>query len=375
VAAMEFMEDYKFTGAFRINYGLQDNEVYLRFDNLRKRLDWGLAYYRSSTSVGLGQYSASELIHIYQANVNYPLNEVQSFRLFSGIRRTVINIKSDDLIPSSLTEKRRDENYALGRLEFVHDNTINPVTNIWRGFRAKAWMEAYNRLGGNYTGGGRDSSGDFTFNFGFDARHYLKIYRNFIWAVRAAADFSWGNNKFIYYLGGTDGWLMLGQNDVVRKGVAKQRYFNTSNRPANDQSYVYESLAVNMRGFLQNSANGNNAMVINSELRLPVFTTLFNRPINNAFLRNFQLVQFFDFGTAWNGKYTKIGRPEITYNEPGSPLTVAVKAPGIGPFLGSYGFGARSTLLGYFLRLDAGWPMSGFFNEKPKLQLSIGLDF
>ncbi len=375
VGAMEFMEDYKFTGAFRINYGLQDNEVFMRFDNLRKRLDWGLSYYRSSSTVRLGQYAAKQLLNVYQANINYPLNEVQSFRLAGGLRRDLYNIKSDDLFPTSLTEKSREENFATGRLEFVHDNTINPAANIWHGLRFKTWIEAYNRLGGNYSGGGRDSAGDFTFNFGFDARHYYKIYRNFIWAVRVAADVSWGNNKFIYYLGGTDGWLMLGPNDVVRNGVAKQRYFNTNNRPAPDQSYVYESLAVNMRGFLQNSANGNNAMVINSELRLPVFATLFNKPINNAFLRNFQLVQFFDLGTAWNGKYNKIGRPEIIYSDPGSPLSVVIKAPGIGPFLGSYGFGARSTLLGYFVRFDAGWPMSGFFNEKPKLHISLGFDF
>ncbi len=56
-----------------------------------------------------------------------------------------------------------------------------------------------------------------------------------------------------------------------------------------------------MRGFPQNVANGNNAVVINSEFRLPVFSTLFNKPINNAFLRNFQLLQFIDLGSAWNG--------------------------------------------------------------------------
>jgi hypothetical protein len=38
----------------------------------------------------------------------------------------------------------------------------------------------------------------------------------------------------------------------------------------------------------------NNAAVINSEIRVPVFSSFFNRPVNNAFLRNFQLVQFFD---------------------------------------------------------------------------------
>lgn len=380
VGAMEFMEDYKFTGMFRMNYGLRDNEVYMRFDNLRRRIDWGLAYYRSTSSLGLETSAGSindaaqAITSIYQANLAYPFNEVQSLRFTGGLRRDVYHIKSDDQVPGSLQQQPFDENFALGRAEFVHDNSINPATNIWVGFRAKAWMEMFHRLGGNYA----VRPGDNTFNFGFDVRHYLRIYRNFIWAVRGAADVSWGDNKFIYYLGGTDGWLMLGNNDVVRNGVPKQRYFNTANRPAPDQSYVYESLAVNLRGFTQNAANGNNAVVINSELRLPVFATLFNRPVNNAFLRNFQLVQFIDLGTAWNGRYNKIGRPEISYtdpNDPNSPVTVTIKAPGIGPFLGSYGFGARSTLLGYFLRFDAGWQMNGFFRGSPKMHISVGFDF
>ncbi|NCU04829.1 MAG: hypothetical protein GXC73_12665, partial [Chitinophagaceae bacterium] len=344
-----------------------------------RRIDWGLTYYRASVignaiQTARGVFPVQILNSIYQGNIAYPLNEVQRIQVTAGIRRDVYIVKSNDQIAGSLAEPNLDENFALGRVEFVHDNTINPVTNIWNGFRAKGWVEMFNRLGGNYS----ERPGDLTFNFGFDARHYLRIYRNFIWAVRGAADVSWGDNKFIYYLGGTDGWIMLGQNQVVRNGVVKERYFNTANRPAADQSYVYESLAVNLRGFTQNAANGNNALVINSELRLPVFTTFFNKPINNAFLRNFQLVQFIDLGTAWNGRYNKIGRPEVSYtdaNDPNSPVTVTIKAPGVGPFLGSYGFGARSTLLGYFLRFDAGWQMNGIFQGKPVMHLSVGLDF
>jgi len=56
-------------------------------------------------------------------------------------------------------------------------------------------------------------------------------------------------------------------------------------------------------------------------------------------------------------------------------LTVLVKAGGIGPFAGGYGFGVRSTLLGYFLRFDAGWEMNTFFQQKPVLNVSMGVDF
>jgi hypothetical protein len=251
------------------------------------------------------------------------------------------------------------QNYGLLHMEYVYDNTILKATDIWNGLRYKFYMDwNYQMNGGAGTGAGR-----YGFNFGFDARHYLPIYRNFIWALRAAGDFSWGSQKIVYYLGGTDGWLFPKAYQLPP--------------PAADASYAFQSLAVNLRGFNQNIANGNNNIVINSELRLPVFTTLFNKPINNAFLRNFQIVQFFDLGTAWNGKYNGLKRPEVTYMYPANAqsLYVLVKAGGIGPFAGGYGFGCRSTLLGYFLRFDAGWQMNTFFQDKPVLNVSMGVDF
>ena len=130
-----------------------------------------------------------------------------------------------------------------------------------------------------------------------------------------------------------------------------------------------------MRGFPQNVANGNNAFVINAEFRFPVFSTLINRPINNAFLRNFQLIQFTDLGTAWTGPINKIARPQRQIPNGDGTVIARFKSGGLGPFVGGYGFGVRSTLLGYFLRLDAGWEMNGIFKGEPFLHFAMGLDF
>jgi hypothetical protein len=202
--------------------------------------------------------------------------------------------------------------------------------------------------------------GRYLFNVGFDARHYLPIYRNLIWAVRAAGDFSFGDQKVVYYLGGVDNWF--------------GPKFNDANPPT--ERYTYQALAVNLRGFPQNAAHGNNAIVVNSEIRVPVFSTFFNKPINNAFLRNFQLVQFFDIGTAWAGDIKNIQRPQSVYTgDQGNPFSVRIKSGGIGPFAGGYGFGARSTLLGYFIRADAAWEMNGVFKGKPTWYFAMGVDF
>jgi hypothetical protein len=58
-----------------------------------------------------------------------------------------------------------------------------------------------------------------------------------------------------------------------------------------------------------------------------------------------------------------------------SPVVVKLDAGGLGPFAGGYGFGVRSTLLGYFMKLDAAWPMKGVFKGKPLYYFSLGFDF
>ena len=398
-SVFDLFEDIRFTGAIRLpffgsgetqsqvaapdgavfqpgNSSFFDGagEYFGRIDYLKHLFDYSLIYYRSTQTgnyqdAKLGSaypYDAKAYTNMWQFIIKYPFDKVKSLRISVGYRMDKIQIRPDITgfppIPPidsvGLTAPALGkQNYGLLHIEYVYDNTLLKATDIWNGLRYKLYVDVDPQLnGGEGTGAGK-----YTYNFGFDARNYVPIYRNFIWAVRAAGDFSWGNRKIVYYLGGTDGWLFPRADQLPQP---------------QDPSYAFQSLAVNLRGFNQNITNGNNNLVINSELRLPVFTTLFNKPINNAFLRNFQIVQFFDLGTAWNGRYNGLKRPEVTYtSDSSSNFTVRIKAGGIGPFAGGYGFGARSTLLGYFLRFDAGWQMNTFFKNKPILNVSMGVDF
>lgn len=368
----DLLEDIKVNGAFKIGTNLKDNEWLINYQNLKRRIDWNLTYYRNVQNYTVSEvYPARNFTNLYQAGVSYPFDEAKSLRLSTGVRSENFVISSLEPVTAALSNAKRK--YSVTHLEFVYDNSLNVSTNIWNGLRYKAYFDYNVQVGKLQTAAGRN-----TYNAGFDARYYYPIYRNFIWAGRAAGDFSFGNQKINYFLGGVDGWLMFGSNV---KSNGSYRYFNQANKPANDQNYAYQSLAVNMRGYLQNIASGNNAVVINSEFRLPVWSTFFDKTVNNKFIRDFQLVQFVDFGTAWNGGYQSIKRPSNTYvdvdptNGNQGPVSVKIKTGGVGPFAGGYGFGARSTLLGYFLKFDAGWPMSGFFKNKPVYYFALGLDF
>jgi hypothetical protein len=351
---------------------------YARVDYLKMRTDLSLVYYRQTdvgsyplidTGTHTYSYVDSKLYtNLFQAVIKYPFDKVRSLRYSVGVRTDKIGLRPNGAsayapnypfdtlaLKTSYVDKQV---FLLNHIEYVFDNTIVKTINIMNGLRYKFYVDINYQINQPAQGEGRKM-----FNFGFDARNYYPIFRNFIWALRAAGDFSWGNQKIIYYLGGQDGWMFPKANQFPL--------------PDYSQNYTYQSLALNLRGYNQNVANGNNAITINSELRLPVFTTLMNKPINNAFIRNFQLIQFFDFGTAWAGSLSNIQRPQSHYinDDPSVPVVVTIKAGGIGPFAGGYGFGARSTLLGYFLRLDVGWQMNAFFGPHPTWQFAMGLDF
>lgn len=393
-SVFDLFEDIRFTGALRlpligglgsgasvgsggvgvflpVNQSLFDGggEWFARADYLKKRLDYSLIYYRKTEIGGVAGvpgagedevFEGKQFSNLFQGVIKYPFNRVQSLRFMVGFRMDKVVVRSSQFDTATLkAPDMAKQNFALARVEYVHDNTVQKATNIMHGLRFKIYTDLSSQV--NKPSDTLLKPGQVNYNLGADVRYYYPIYRNFIWAGRAAADFSFGTQKILYYMGGVDGWMFP--------------KYNQDPRPATDQNWAYQSLAVNMRGYKQNIANGNNTVLFNSEFRLPVFSTLFNKPINNAFLRNFQVIQFIDLGTAWAGPVKNIARPSMEYpNETGN-ITVKLKAGGLGPFVGGYGFGVRSTLLGYFLRLDAGWEMRGFFRNKPILHFAMGVDF
>ncbi|MDQ0105119.1 hypothetical protein SAMN05660909_04206 [Chitinophaga terrae (ex Kim and Jung 2007)] len=382
IGVSDLFEDLKFNGGFRIPSSLQGSEYFFTANYLKKRFDYKFTYYRKvdknggfnfiDTTGGSAStiYAPAKFItNIYQLEARYPFDQVRSIRLSGGLRTDRLVVQSTDKIPLSfpnLTEK-----YALLRLEYVYDNTINPAINIWNGTRYKIYGDMNAQLTNNglnelFNGPNTAAGqGRFTYSMGVDIRHYEKIYRNFIWATRFALDMSWGTRKLLYYLGGVDNWL----NPQI----------NTNNQVDMSQNYAFQTLSENLRGYKQNARNGNNVMLLNTELRLPVFATFIDKPINSAFLRNFQVTSFMDIGTAWTRKLSFKDANYAVYSNSNNPdnatVVTRIKEGFLGPFVGGYGFGARTTIAGYFLRVDAGWPAVAFFRGSPIWYFAMGVDF
>ncbi|RYF88453.1 MAG: hypothetical protein EOO03_08390, partial [Chitinophagaceae bacterium] len=83
----DLLEDIRITGAFKIGTNLKDNEWYVNYENLKRRIDWGTSYYRNvqsyQTSAG---YPLKIFTNLYQGSIAYPFDETKSIRFSTGIR-------------------------------------------------------------------------------------------------------------------------------------------------------------------------------------------------------------------------------------------------------------------------------------------------
>lgn len=195
---------------------------------------------------------------------------------------------------------------------------------------------------------------------GFDFRHYQRVLRYSVLAGRLAGATSFGQEKVLYMLGGTDNWL-LPQFDM------------TIPLPSSND-FVYRAIATNARGFRMNARNGNTYALFNAEFRSPVFRYIFRHSQSN-FIRNFQLVAFFDAGTAWQG-FSPFNEdsPLNTWTDSNNNVSITVNYFR-DPIVYGYGAGIRTLLFGYFVRLDYARGVETRQVQDPRLYFSIGMDF
>jgi outer membrane translocation and assembly module TamA len=94
------------------------------------------------------------------------------------------------------------------------------------------------------------------------------------------------------------------------------------------------------------------------------------------FFRNFQLVGFFDVGTAWEGSNPYSEENPLNTSVVENSGLVSVKVNYFrDPIVAGYGGGVRAMLFGYFVRLDYAWGIETRTIQDPMLYLSIGTDF
>jgi len=351
IGLSDLFEDYRITAGFRIA-GTLDNEYLLSWENRVHQVDRQLVLHRQ-TFVKVGSYYgevAKIQTHDARYTFKFPFSEVSAakFSLLYRNDRTVFASVSDQSLPKPNTY----DNYGGARLEYIFDNTRKRGINLYNGTRLKVWGEYWRLV--------KDQRHDLI-TFGFDVRDYRKLHRDLIWANRLAGGSAWGTDRLIFYMGGVDNWV-------------NPRFDQTINI-VHPETYQFQTLATPMRGFKQNIRNGNNFVLLNSEIRFPIFRYLLNRPIRSDFVNNFQFNFFGDVGMAWYDTNPYSDDNVLNKNVfANNPITLTIYNQKE-PIVGGFGLGVRSRILGYFIRVDRAWGVDDKKVQKGMWYISLSTDF
>ncbi len=353
---VDLFENYRITGGFRLSGNFDSYECLLSAENLMGKYDKQLTYYRQSYL----SYNDSAMFRTISQDIylsySKPITEVLALKGTVSYRYDKQVFLSTDV--ASLHYKDLSWHWASLKGEIIYDNTRKKLINIYYGTRFKIFGEYYRQL---------NSAKSDMFVTGIDFRKYIKIHRELIWANRFAASSSFGPTKLLYYLGGVDNWMGYLFSNVSM--------FNSSVPVTSNVHYGFQALATNLRGFTQNIRNGNNFMLINSELRWPVIRYILGHPLRSNFLNSIQLIGFGDVGTAWSGKspWDK-SNGYATETLSNGPVTVSLDS-NRDPIVAGFGFGARAQIFGYFVRADWAWGVENNYVLPKIFYLSFSLDF
>jgi hypothetical protein len=373
----DLLENYVIEAGFRLPVTFNGAEYYCWLENKKKRIDKRYVLYRRTWVNNVArttpyppnlppEYQERTASLLGQYELRYPLDVFTSIRGTFGLREDKIRALSSD--PYTLERPDRAEQRASVRLAVVFDNTVNIDINLKTGTRAKIYTDLVQRFNFN-----TQPKLELTVNkgimtvMGLDARHYQMLDKHTQLAVRMAGATTFGAERMLYVLGGVDNWILP--------------KFNNNIRLPDDDGFAYQAPAVNLRGFKQNIRNGNSYLLINSECRIPIFKYFSHKPVIGNFWRNFQVVGFFDVGTAWEGVNPFSGSNPInivylTEGPDGKPPIVTMKVNYFrDPMVAGYGVGVRALVFGMFLRADYAWGIESRAIQKPLLHIALGTDF
>jgi len=361
----DLFEDYIFEGGMRVPTAFNGTEFFLTVDDNKNLIDKRFALYRKSETFDVTEnvFDGNKLrnrILLGQYRLKYPFNIYKSIRATGTVRQDRQYLLSTDI--NSLNAPEFNQKRIGIKLEYVYDNTIDRGINFKEGTRYKFFTEAINRFDLRVADGfSFDASLGFTTIFGLDARHFINLNDLAVVALRVAGGTSFGSERILYHIGGIE-------SDVLRK-------FN-ADIPIPPKEFAFQTPVANLRGFDTNIRNGTTYTLANTELRLSLGRMLGFENSRWSILKNLQTIGFFDAGMAWHGS--------SPYSDENPLNTVTLTTPPIveltiqyfrDPIVMSYGTGIRSTLFGYFVRLDYGWGIETREIQKGRLHIGLGKDF
>lgn len=365
----DYLENHKFKGSFLMPLSFnQGYDVFGKYEYLKNRIDLSAQYYKKSiVRIDQARFLNQRFNKtVFQVGASYPFNHKLKIDFNPFFTQTnYIDRDIRLLIPAnnpSQFESERTANYGGFNSSLVFDNSVITGTNLHEGTRAKVRFETHMKL--------NDKAVSFS-NVEVDIRHYYKLNKVVYLAGRAYFGSYFGDAPKKYLLGGVDNWAF--NSTETSNGEVNPLDFQT----LFDNSDVLFHQFTNLRGYNYNTFQGRNVLSFSGELRFPINQLLANSDLKSNFLRNLQLVGFYDIGSAWDDLSPFRDKNNLNIEEiknEGSPFSAVINNFS-NPWLQSTGVGVRTMLFGFFSRIDFSFPIRNFETLNPKIQLSFGYDF
>jgi hypothetical protein len=368
----DMLESYRFYGGIMTSIDLRNGDAYAEFQYLPSLIDFSVRFDRKGlrweaepvdrAQPNLYHYSLNR----FEIGAALPITDRIRFTLkpFGAMTRTV-DLGEGDYPSQPPSTDPITSFYGGLKSELIYDNSVSSGLNLVEGTRGKLMFQHYEGLS--------DASQSFS-QASVDIRHYQKIYREIVFAVRGFAGTFFGKSPKLYLLGGMDNWAF---NKSRIGGQTSDGVPNPLGYPLANSDLLFTEFATSLRGFEYATLFGNSVLVGNAEFRVPLIRALSNGPVSSNFLRNMQLIAFYDIGTSWSGKPPFSSENSVSYDKIGgypSKFEIEIKNY-LNPWLYSYGFGLRTVILGYYMKFDLAWPVENYQVLKPKFYFTLGFDF
>ncbi|WP_375448640.1 hypothetical protein [uncultured Fibrella sp.] len=359
IALNDLLENHIVKAGVFITTNLKNSDLWAEYQNLKYRVDYGVRVDRQTLFLDAGEFSQRFRYNKVSLTASYPISVNTRFSVspFYALTRQI------DLSFQGQGQPDAVSDYAGARAEVVFDNTKVNGMNMIEGTRFKLKYE-------NYTGlrGINESFNRLT----ADIRHYQHIHRDLVLALRLSYGQSGGDAPKQSAVGGMENWINNQKEQTATNPLLISEVRN------NIRDLFFLDFAAPLRGFRQGKLVGTSHLLFNAELRFPLIRYLYRGNITSNFLRNLQFVGFTDIGTAWNGTSGPFSRENSLNTERfgGPPTPFRVTLTNFkNPFLIGYGVGARTMLLGYYVKFDYAWGVENKVTNNPIAYVTLGYDF
>src|SRR6478752_950239 len=288
----DMLQNFRFYGGLQTAFDWKSGDIFGEIQYLPHLVDYSLRVDRKVIFWdGLTEQTPNYQKYSWQkielgASLPLSVKARVTLKPFIGYTRYVDrgSINSPPTPPTFLPSEQQF--YAGTKAELVYDNSITTGLNIIEGSRGKINFIHNEGLG--------NKEASFS-QVSIDLRHYQRLYKEIVFAVRGYAGTFFGNSPKKYALGGMDNWFGNKFND---QGTGNP-FANTGTGFNNN--LVFTEFATSLRGFDYCTLYGNSAALANAELRVPLIRALSGGPIASNFFRNMQLTAFYDIGSSWSG--------------------------------------------------------------------------